>query len=68
VDGFPAYKQLSDIDGIRLDMENGWVLVRASGTEPLLRVTVEGESLKFAEEIMNKALIIVNKAVEDVKG
>ncbi|MCX8177048.1 MAG: phosphoglucosamine mutase [Candidatus Bathyarchaeota archaeon] len=64
----PAYKQLSDIDGVRLDMENGWILIRASGTEPLLRVTVEGESLKFAEEIMNKTLSIVKKAVRDVKG
>lgn len=34
--------KLTDLDGVRADFAEGWVLVRPSGTEPKLRVTVEG--------------------------
>lgn len=62
---FPNCRDLSTVDGVRLTLEDGWVLVRASGTEPLVRLTVEGESLKVAEKIMKKAASVVAKTVED---
>jgi phosphoglucosamine mutase len=64
---FPDYRQISKVDGVRLSLEDGWVLVRASGTEPLIRLTVEGESLKTAETIIDRALAAVNKALEDLE-
>ncbi|MBN2110527.1 MAG: phosphoglucosamine mutase [Methanosarcinaceae archaeon] len=32
---------VSDIDGIRVEMDDGWVLVRPSGTEPRIRITAQ---------------------------
>jgi len=64
---FLDYKQISTVDGVRLSLMDGWVLVRASGTEPLIRLTVEGESLKTAKAIMDRALAAVKRALEDLE-
>jgi len=60
---FPEYRELSTIDGLRLRLEGGWVLVRASGTEPAVRITAEGESLKEAREIADTAVAVVKQLV-----
>jgi phosphoglucosamine mutase len=62
---FPGHTGFSRVDGVRLSVKNGWILVRASGTEPLIRLTAEGESKKAAEEIMQKGLASVKKLVKE---
>jgi phosphoglucosamine mutase len=49
------------VDGIRVNLLDGWVLVRASGTEPYIRVTVEARTPGRAEEILRKATKSVKK-------
>jgi phosphoglucosamine mutase len=62
---FPEYTDFSTVDGIRIALSNGWLLIRASGTEPFIRLTVEGESLKATRGVMEKGTALVKKYVED---
>ena len=41
----------SRLDGLRLDWEGGWLLVRASNTEPIVRVIAEAEGPAEAEAL-----------------
>ncbi|MBA7599535.1 Phosphoglucosamine mutase [subsurface metagenome] len=61
---FLGVKRILTIDGVRLEFESGWVLVRPSGTEPYIRVTVEGKTPTRAKEIARKAVKILRSAMQ----
>ncbi len=42
---------IDETDGVKLYLEDGWVLMRPSGTEPIFRVYSESKDKKRAEEI-----------------
>jgi phosphomannomutase len=41
-------------DGLRINMPEGWVLLRGSNTEPVLRLTVESKTRKQAEKLLER--------------
>ena len=47
---------INDLDGYKLSFENGWVLVRASGTEPLLRIYCETSGTDEVDEVLKKTI------------
>ena len=62
-DDFPKIKNIIDVDGVRINFEHGWGLVRASNTTPVLVTRFEStdEALaKIYEESVN-ALIVQAK-------
>ncbi|MHA1587785.1 MAG: phosphoglucosamine mutase, partial [Candidatus Thorarchaeota archaeon] len=61
-----AMKKTVDIltvDGLGVFLEKGWVLVRPSGTEPVIRVTCEAPTQEIAESIMSDAKGTVERIV-----
>ncbi len=49
-----------NIDGIKLRFKDGWLLVRASGTEPKIRLTAEARSRKRVSQLYESGV----KAIE----
>lgn len=50
------------IDGVRINLADGWIIVRASGTENYVRIFSEAKTKQKAEQIMDEYLrIIENK-------
>ncbi len=42
-----------DVDGHKLFVDGGWVLLRASGTEPLIRIYAEADSLAKVDMLLS---------------
>ena len=57
---FGRVSKVNTIDGVRLELKDGWVLMRPSGTEPVMRITVEAENVKKAEKLMETAKAFVS--------
>ncbi len=58
-----GYVELNTQDGVRAEFEGSWTLVRASGTEPKIRITVEAEEEKSAQGLYDKVFEIVKGCV-----
>ncbi len=52
----------SRLDGLRLDEGSTWVLVRASNTEPIVRIVAEGPDQSAAEAIIAKVTVALSQA------
>jgi len=46
--------KVDETDGVKLYVENGWVLMRPSGTEPIFRVYSESKNKDRSEELALK--------------
>ena len=55
--------KLSTVDGLRYDFDDGWLLIRASGTEPAIRLTCEAKSQKRLAEIAQRAEIVIMQEI-----
>ena len=62
------YEDVSTLDGIRVETEAGWFLVRASGTEPLVRITAEARDERDADSLFETARELIDRAVADHSG
>jgi phosphomannomutase len=52
------------VDGIGISLKSGWVLVRPSGTEPVIRITCEAPSDEQVEKILADAKTEVERAID----
>jgi phosphoglucosamine mutase len=59
------YDDVSTLDGVRVETEAGWFLVRASGTEPLVRITAEARDEADADALFETAHELVERAAAD---
>lgn len=55
--------KLTLIDGVRVDLDDGWVIVRASGTENAMRIFAEAKTQKRSEALMKEFKEVVEQAL-----
>lgn len=53
----------SRIDGLKIDFRDSWVHVRASNTEPILRIYTEAKTLEQANELATKFIAIIKEII-----
>ncbi|WP_265110934.1 phosphoglucosamine mutase [Halosolutus halophilus] len=58
------YEDVDTLDGVYVDLDEGWILLRASGTEPVVRITAEARSEARAEQLEANAVEILERAIE----
>lgn len=51
-----AGEEVNTIDGVKIDFEEGWVHLRPSNTEPIIRIYAEGKSEDFANSLATKIM------------
>ena len=51
-----ADKQVNTIDGVKIDFDNGWVHLRPSNTEPIIRIYAEAETETLADNMATKII------------
>ena len=59
-ENFPKIKSIIDVDGVRINFEDGWGLVRASNTTPILVTRFESTNqglAKLYEEAVNQLIV-----------
>ncbi len=61
------YKNVSTLDGVRVDFEEGWILVRASNTSPVIRLTIEAKNEKEFKILEKEFSEAVKKEVSSAK-
>ncbi len=51
------------VDGLKIDFDNGWVHLRKSNTEPIIRVYAESQDKAAADILVNRVMDIVKQHI-----
>jgi phosphomannomutase len=61
-DEFKDYPQ-NDLDGLTINFDGGWLNVRPSNTEPLIRLNAEANKKELLNKFVDKVNLIINKNI-----
>ena len=61
VQEYYASEEVTTIDGVKIDFEDGWVHLRKSNTEPIIRVYSESKNEEEANNLAKSVMDIVEK-------
>ena len=66
--GFPIIKDILKIDGLRINFEYGWALIRASNTNALIMTKYEATSYATAMSYKNAVENIINEVISEINS
>ena len=56
---------INTIDGVKFDFEDGWVHLRKSNTEPIIRIYSESQSASTADSLANKIISDIKEIIKN---
>ena len=56
-------EQITTVDGLKIDFEDGWVHLRKSNTEPIIRIYAESKGVEKADAFAQKMINEINALV-----
>jgi phosphomannomutase len=57
---------INTVDGVKFDFADGWVHLRKSNTEPIVRVIAEHSTREGADDLAQKVIVAVLQSVEGI--
>jgi phosphomannomutase len=57
------FDQVNTMDGIRVNLKDGWVLIRASNTSPIIRVTAEADTETILKDLTTQFMARTNDVI-----
>lgn len=58
--------EINPLDGVRLDFDDSWMLIRASGTEPIIRVMTEAASESETQKLVDEGIRLVEEVMSEL--
>jgi phosphomannomutase/phosphoglucomutase len=65
---FPRIKDICRVDGLRINFEYGWALVRASNTNPILVTKYEANTYATAKTYQNSLEKLIQKEINELNS
>jgi phosphoglucosamine mutase len=60
--------EVNDLDGLRLEFGGAWMLIRASGTEPAIRVMAESKGQVYTRDLLSSGMAVVHDSIKEVSA
>jgi phosphomannomutase len=62
------FKHVNTMDGVRVDLPDGWILIRPSNTSPIIRLTAEADNETILQDLTTQFLARTHEIIEHMKA
>ena len=62
------FEHVNTMDGVRVDLPDGWILIRASNTSPIIRLTTEANNETILQDLTTQFLARTHEIIEHMKA
>ena len=62
------FEHVNTMDGVRVDLPDGWILIRPSNTSPIIRLTAEADNETILQDLTTQFLARIQEIIEHMKA